>query len=198
MRISNAQIKTIHTLTNKGGLSDDDYRALLKRETGAASSRDLNARQADHLIATLRASTGNTGRTKSNTAAGRYAPVLQALWIAGHNLGVVKNRDDAALIAFVQRQTGVSHTRFLTNSEDARRAIEALKKWLTREAGVIWPRGTDPAARKMAVLEAIARRLASVGVKEISLPKNSTACDLDAFANRLGEQLRAALAKQEH
>ena len=39
MKISNAQIKVIHTLTSRGGLSDDDYRALLKRETGAATSR---------------------------------------------------------------------------------------------------------------------------------------------------------------
>ena len=147
----------------------------------------------------MRRQTGNPGRTRSNTAAGRYAPVLQALWIAGHNLGVVQNRDDAALIAFVQRQTGMSHTRFLTDSEDARRAIEALKKWLSREAGVVWPRGTDPSARKLAIVKAIADRLMRVHPDPDALLKTLPInTDWDAHANILGEHLRAALAQKEH
>ncbi|WP_375640671.1 regulatory protein GemA, partial [Bartonella sp. MM55XZML] len=69
---------------------------------------------------------------------GKYAKKLQALWIAGWNLGIIRDRSDKALLAFVKRQTGVDHIRFLRDSDDACRAIEALKGWLQREGGVDW------------------------------------------------------------
>nr|WP_325176349.1 regulatory protein GemA [Sinorhizobium medicae] len=72
---------------------------------------------------------------------GRFAAKLQALWIAAHNLGIVKNRDDAALITFVKRQTGIDHVRFLRFPDDARKAVEALKGWIAREGGVDWSDG---------------------------------------------------------
>ena len=68
---------------------------------------------------------------------GRYAAKLQALWIAGWNLGIFENRDDAALEAFVKRQTGLDAVRFCRDPQDARKAIEALKAILARE-GVDW------------------------------------------------------------
>jgi hypothetical protein len=69
---------------------------------------------------------------------GKYAKKLQALWIAGYNLGVFRQRDDAALIKFVQRQTKIDQVRWVQYADDARRAIEALKGWIAREGGVDW------------------------------------------------------------
>ncbi len=63
---------------------------------------------------------------------GKYAKKLQALWIAAWNLGIARDRDDKALLAFVKRQTGIDHTRFLVYADDAKRAIEALKGWINR------------------------------------------------------------------
>jgi hypothetical protein len=69
---------------------------------------------------------------------GRFAKKLQALWIGAWNLGLVRNPDDRALLAFVRRQTGIDHVRFLHYATDAARAIEALKGWMAREAEVEW------------------------------------------------------------
>jgi hypothetical protein len=38
----------------------------------------------------------------------------------------------------VKRQTGLDHTRFLRDPQDARKAVEALKGWMAREGGVVW------------------------------------------------------------
>jgi len=60
------------------------------------------------------------------------------LWIAAWNLCLVDNRDGKALLAFVERQTGVAHVRFLHNHADATKAIEGLKAWIGREGKVAW------------------------------------------------------------
>ncbi len=44
-------------------------------------------------------------RQPSKALSGKYAKKLQALWIAGYNLGVFRDRRDSALLAFVKRQT---------------------------------------------------------------------------------------------
>ena len=69
---------------------------------------------------------------------GKYAKKLQALWIAGWNLGVFRDRRDAALIAFVKRQTGVDAVRFVHDPDDAAKAIEGIKSWVEREVGRVW------------------------------------------------------------
>ncbi|MEM7426739.1 MAG: phage protein GemA/Gp16 family protein [Pseudomonadota bacterium] len=65
---------------------------------------------------------------QAKTALGK----LRALWIAGWNLGVIRDRRDQALFAFIKRQTVIDHPRFLVNADDS------LKAMLRREAGVDW------------------------------------------------------------
>ena len=74
---------------------------------------------------------------------------------------MVRIRTDAALLGFVERQTGLSHTRFLVGAHYASRAIDALKAWLGREAGVVWPAKDhdDGLASRRAIVEAQWRRL---------------------------------------
>ncbi len=60
------------------------------------------------------------------------------MWIGAWNLGLVRNRDDKALIAFVERQTGIQHLNWLRDAADAAKAVEALKKWMERDGGVDW------------------------------------------------------------
>ena len=79
---------------------------------------------------------GAARKPRRDRLSGRYAGRLQALWIAAWNLGIVRNASDSALIAFIKRQTGLDHGRFLLHAEDASRAIEALKDWMRRESGV--------------------------------------------------------------
>ena len=129
----------IHIAKKQLGLDDDDYRAVLQRVTGKTSSKDMSNGERGAVLDELKrlgfksASTGTRRKLE-----GRFAPKLQALWIAGWNLGLVRDRSDAALIAFVKRQTGVDHVRFLRHEQDAYKAIEALKGWMHRGAGVDW------------------------------------------------------------
>ena len=164
-----AQNRQIHALRREvPGLDDVAYRALLARQFNVVSSRELDAKQADALIAELRhRAPPTTGGDKPGKAraglTGPYAKALQALWIAGWNLGLVRDRRDSALLAFVTRQTGIEHTRFLIAQADAAKAVEALKAWLARDGGVVWPKGDAPLARKRAVALAIAARLGAMG-----------------------------------
>lgn len=132
-------LAAIHVAKKKLGLDDDTYRAVLLRVTGKSSAADLDERERQSVLEEFRR-TGFTkaARTSRTKLEGRFAKKLQALWIAGWNLGVVQDRGDTALIAFVKRQTGIDHVRFVRHPEDADKAIEALKAWLTREAGVDW------------------------------------------------------------
>jgi hypothetical protein len=221
-----AQTRAIHALKRQiAGLEEDDYRALLKRRFGLSSSRLLSERQAAELIDDLKRLAGSgCARKASETVTGDYAPVLRALWMAAHNLGLARSRDDKALIAFVARQTGLSHTRFLRDPRAAAAAIEGLKKWMERAAGVEWPTGSDNGGlkRKEAVVMAIARRCMETGAftpfmrgksfeeawplefeaygYRLGCPNafaHYDAAAWDRLANALGSKLRKALAKQE-
>ncbi len=132
-------VAAIHVAKKQLGLDDDTYRALLMRETGKNSVAKMTASEQRRVIEVLR----NQGFKPASNAPqkglkGKFAKKLQALWIAAWNLGIVRDRKDAALISFVKRQTGLDHVRFLHDPEDARRAIEGLKAWMTREGGVDW------------------------------------------------------------
>lgn len=129
----------IHVAKKQLGLDDDTYRAKLSNITGKTSTKAMSEAERQKVLTVLR----NEGFKPSSSApqkglAGKFAKKLQALWIAGYNLGVINDRTDAALLAFVKKQTGLDHTRFLHYADDARAAIEALKAWLKREASVMF------------------------------------------------------------
>jgi len=172
-----AQNKRIHGLRKAlkaNGFEEGDYRALLitkfpKAFKGVPSSKDLSFEQAAELIDALNKLAGGSSgaeRRPSETVTGKWGAVLRALWISGHNLGLIDNPDDRALLAFVEKQTHISHTRFLNDERDANKAVEALKAWLSR-GGVKWPTAKDARAakrtlnwmRKKGVLDAIGEKL---------------------------------------
>jgi hypothetical protein len=139
---------------------------------------------------------------------GKYAPKLQALWIAGYNLGLIRNRDDAALLAFVKRQTGIDHTRFLRYHDDANKAIAALQGWLARDGGVDWSKdrflpdwtqanGYRIARAQHAKLCRLDSRTAQpfsqwLGLAGFTSPALMTDSSWIAAMNRLGALIRAA------
>jgi len=219
-----ALIAKIHVAKDQLGLDDYTYCAVLKRVTGRTSSRDLTRSQAIRVIQEFKRSgwSDKQGRSPAKTVSGKYAPILRALWLSAYNLGVARSRDDKALLAFVQRQTGLSHTRFLTEPGDAKRAIEAMKKWLTRDAGVEWP-GQGPLETKRAIVLAQWRRLIGLGAINVDRGANPldglgeyvakitrthkraigdihcptiTAVELDQAQAALGRRIRAVLAKK--
>lgn len=154
------QTRAIHALRRQiAGFDDAAYRALLRAEFRVASSRDLDERGAGRLIERLKGLAGQGSRIGKRAPSARAdAPLLQALWLSLWNLAAVRSKDDAALIAFIQRMTGVAHPRFLTPAQ-TNAAVEALKKWLARQ-GVDWAESDEP---KRCVARAITRKLVAAG-----------------------------------
>ncbi|WP_159602582.1 regulatory protein GemA, partial [Starkeya nomas] len=115
--VTKQQIGAIHALKTRAALDDDSYRDLLARETGRRSAKELTLDQAGRVIDRLKVLSGGSQspvRASEKPLAegalkleGPYAGQCRALWIAGWNLGVVTDRRDTALVAFVERQTGI-------------------------------------------------------------------------------------------
>lgn len=212
------QIAAIHTLAKKAGMDDDTRRDFLQREAGVRSSKLLTVASAATVIDKLKAQTG--GASAKGAVAGLDSPAarkLRALWIAGYDLGLVRDRSDRAMLAFLERQSGVSHTHFLSEPGQATAAIEALKSWLKRDGEVEWPVREswkrdgkadfdEIAASKRAVIEAQWRILVSAptvaglndfAFKVVGQPgwQFFELSHFDQVQKALGQKLRAAIAK---
>lgn len=178
-------VAKLHILQKQHGLADEDYRDLLERETGRRSSKELDERELHAVIARL---TGDP--TPSSTLSGPYAAKLRALWLSGVHLGIVRNSSDAALTAFVKRQTGLDAVRWLRSAHGAARAIEALKAWLARDAGVRW---TDhPDNPRTAIVEAQWRKLGRTDETLAQRAGSLAASELDALIRSLGREIANA------
>ncbi|MBI1201457.1 MAG: DUF1018 domain-containing protein [Rhodopseudomonas sp.] len=220
------QIAAIHTLAKKAGMDDDVRRDFMEREAGVRSSKALSAGGAARVIDKLKALSLEAG--VAGAVAGLTSPAakkMRALWIAAYDLGLVRDRSDRAMLSFLERQCGVSHTRFLREPGQATSAIEALKSWLKRDGKVAWPAreswkkdgkadGDEIAASKRAVIDAQWMMLVTAGAAPVAAIASPLA-ELDNFAVKiagrrwgdfdlnhydtvqkaLGRKLRAALAK---
>lgn len=222
MTATTKQIGLIHVLAGKAGLDDDLRRDFLQREAGVRSTKALSSGSAARVIDKLKDMSGVAG--VKGAVAGLNSPAakkLRALWIAGYDLGLVRDRSDRAMLSFLERQCGVSHTRFLNEPGQATSAIEALKSWLKRDGKVDWPAREawkkdgkadedEIAAHKHAVIFAQWRRLVMAGTSqphEFEAFAFRTArlfswhdferADYDKVQKALGRKLRAAIAASE-
>lgn len=207
-----AALARLHVAKKERGLDDDIWRDVIERVTGKRSLKELGVRQLYDLLDEV---VGKGTRTPAPRGAmsGPYAAKLRALWLSGWHLGVIRDRSDAALVHFVQRQTGLDAVRFLHDAKDARAAIEALKSWLARTAGVEW--SAYPDNPRAAVAEAqwrLAQLHDAIGahvpperwndaqyqyartVTGKTAPNHYTEEDWDKLIAALGGRLRAALA----
>ena len=62
---------------------------------------------------------------------------LRALWHSAYDLGLIHDRSDAALDAWLRRLTGLDDDACI-EAADLDRGIQALKAWLARVGGVDW------------------------------------------------------------
>lgn len=170
-------IARLNIIRAERGLDEDTWRDLVERESGVRSLRALSTPALGALIARLAASTPATAR---QVATGPYAGKLRALWITGWHLGIVRDRSDAALLAFVKRQTGLDHSRFLREPAAARAAIEGLKGWIARDGGVAWDDDVDNPRRP--VVEAQWRLLTERGAVRAYLPGDRDGDALTRYA----------------
>ena len=141
----------IHVARKQLGLDDDTYRDILERTVGQRTAKGLSEAQCGQVLDEFkRLGFRPAAGGKRKKLDGKYAAKLQALWIAGWNLGIIRDRHDRALLKFVKGRTGLDHTRFLHHHDDATTAIEALKAWLAHEGGVDWGARNKPDGRKIA------------------------------------------------
>lgn len=180
-------IAAIHVAKKDLGLDEGTYRTMLVNVVGKDSLRDMTPAEHQKVITHMRGKGAPSGRGK---LAGPYAGKLQALWISGWHLGVVRNKSDEALLAFVKGRTGIDHTRFLRNAADARKAVEALKGMLEREAKVDWSANVDPAR---CVLIAQMRQLGIASADGAAMIATAIETDgtLTALMAKLGDCIRA-------
>lgn len=138
-------VKTIYAGLRALRLEDeDDRRDLYQRVTGKRRLREMSPGDKDNVVEELRR-LGFRNPAPRRRIDGPYGKKLQALWISAWNLGLVRDREDAALIAFVKRQTGLDSPVWLRDPASAEKAVEALKDWLRRDGGVIWGNVTGAA-----------------------------------------------------
>ena len=199
-------IRVVHAKARAAGLDDDTRRAFQTAETGKASLADMTATEVRAVLTALDRKLGRGGR--GALPEGPHTSKLRALWISGYWLGVVRSRDDAALAAWVCRVTGVEAARWATPAQTAR-CVEALKDWLARDAGVIWPARRPSAGageERARILEAQWRRLHGQGPDDAALEAwvegvrrapgyyaTLPAPELDRLIRDLGRRLRSAI-----
>lgn len=135
--------RTIHGgLRQLGIIDEEEKRALYQRVTGQPRLSLMSFKQEQAVVDELRrlgfksASKPRPDGRKKLT--GKFAKKMQALWIAGWNLGVVRDRDDDALRKFICGRVSIDAAEWLRFADDAERCIEPLKIMLARDGGVDW------------------------------------------------------------
>lgn len=116
------------------GTDEDARRAFLEETTGKRSTKDLTADERRTVLETLRKNGFARTRERVRIDPDGDTPQVQMikqLWLTLCQKGAAKSDEMVALNAWIKRQTGVDHVRWLT-PEQASRAIEMLKAWLGR------------------------------------------------------------------
>lgn len=151
------ELAQIHIAVQQLGMTDDDHRSLLWSVCQVKSAADLDwtgrKRYLDHLKKLgfkprTKAGKSSQPRPRTGTPAPSSRPLapdaqsqkIRALWLTLADAGVVRNRSEAALAAYVKRQTGVEALQWLGPAQ-ASAVIESLKKWLSRQ-----PHNNQPAS----------------------------------------------------
>ena len=138
----NRLISRLHMLKRDLRLDDDLYRDKLEAVTGKRSAADLNDEQLEIAVKAFR-NGANAGPGAQRLPATKQARFIQAQWISLYNLGLVQDRSDKAIIAFIKRQTKLDAAVWLQSHGDIVRVVEALKDWMARDGGVDWSVSPD-------------------------------------------------------
>ena len=127
-------IKAIHTIKSKLHLSDADYRALLQREVGVSSSRDLTPEGDKAVMAALRTMERGPQQTGAKSPA---EAKIWALWYAIKPYLPEAERTIPYLLGIIARVIGykIRSVGYLPrlSGQEKYKVIEALKARLKQE-----------------------------------------------------------------
>ena len=164
-------LRTLHARARELGIDDDLRRSIQLGVTGKESAADMTVAELRHVLDSF-----SRKRAPRGDELPRHAMTkkLRALWISGWHLGVVRDRTDEALCAYVAQALGLDAARWAKDRMPA--AVEEIKRLLAREAGVDWSpveircdgRVETRDAPRVRVLEAQWRRLQELGEVRIA------------------------------
>ena len=125
-------IAGVHAAAKEKGMAEDDRRALMQRLVSKTSTKDMTKPDLRRVLSAI----------KGRAAVFPWQLKIRALWISLGQLGVLRDRSDTALDAFVAKQSHVTALRFLP-ADQSEPVIQALKAWLARPTdegggGVQW------------------------------------------------------------
>jgi phage gp16-like protein len=129
------EIQHIHVGKKELGISDDDYRAMLHGATAKSSCADMAVPELDAVLSAMRRlgfrNPARVSPQEKGLASWRQLEYIKGMWAK-----CARNKNDAALLAFVKRITGADALRKL-DMESARAVIHALR-------GMMAAAGFDP------------------------------------------------------
>ena len=160
-------LRTLHARAREVGMDDDLRRSIQLGVTGKESARDMTVTELRRVLDSF-----SRKRAPRGDELPRHAMTkkLRALWISGWHLGVVRDRTDEALCAYVAQALGLDAARWAKDRMPT--AVEEVKRLLAREGGVDWSpirivwaggRIETRDAPRVRVLEAQWRRLQELG-----------------------------------
>ncbi|MDR1310636.1 MAG: DUF1018 domain-containing protein [Burkholderiaceae bacterium] len=137
-------VRLIHVAKRDLRMNDDTYRDILFKVGKKKSSADMTIPELEHTLEHMK-KCGFKVRHKNKTAGQRKpatpcsrtladfpeARKIRALWLFLHQLGLVKNPNEAALGAYCKRITGVDALQWM-DGDQVLTMIETLKKWAMR------------------------------------------------------------------
>ncbi|WP_447874366.1 phage protein GemA/Gp16 family protein [Serratia fonticola] len=129
-------IQLIHIARSKLDITDDAYRLMLCNLTSKDSCSKMNDRELANVLAHLRGR-GFKISGKSREVPMADFPMGRKIWVLWQDLakaGLVRDKSQKALDAWLLRETGVAQLVWLQQEPDkAHQAIEKLKQWLGRK-----------------------------------------------------------------
>lgn len=129
-------IQLIHIARSKLDVDDDAYRVMLFNLTGKDSCSKMDDKELANVLVHLRGR-GFKISGKSHAAPLADFPMGRKIWVLWQDLakaGLVRDKSQKALDAYVLRETGVAKLAWLKMEPDkAHQLIEKLKKWQLRK-----------------------------------------------------------------
>lgn len=140
-------ISAVHVGKNQLGMDDDTYRSLLKQVTGKTSTLKMSLWELKKVLEAMKSKgfkyKKTSTRRQSPPSRGATVDKLRAIWITMHQHGFIKDGSEAALDAYVRRQTksenngeGIAAAAWL-QGETCDKVLESLKYWHRREMAAV-------------------------------------------------------------
>ncbi|WP_431222241.1 phage protein GemA/Gp16 family protein [Serratia sp. L9] len=128
-------IQLIHIARSKLDITDDAYRLMLRNLTSKDSCSKMNDRELANVLAHLRGRGFNIADKFREVPLADF-PMGRKIWVLWQDLakaGLVRDKSQKALDAWLLRETGVAQLTWLKQEpHKAHQAIEKLKQWLGR------------------------------------------------------------------